>query len=105
MSVKSKNQRQIRKQELRHVDETFDQSRLDYKKRVTPQKHYAKLVVVVTAICVYAFGFGLAYYALKTGTTSDETFMKFSWISMLPASVIGLISYLLSSNRREYAVA
>src|SRR3569623_501032 len=105
MSVKGKNQRQLRKQVLRHVDATIDLTLLDYKKRVTPQKHYAKLVGVVTAICVYAFGFGLAYYAVKTGTTNDETFMKFSWIFMLPASVIGLFSYLLSSNRREYAVA
>src|SRR3569833_2503881 len=105
MSVKGKNHRLFRLLVLWFVVATIDQSRLDYKKQETPQKHYAKLVGVVTAICVYAFGFGLAYYALKTGTTSDETFMKFSCIFMLPASFIGLFSYLLSSNRREYAVA
>src|SRR3569833_3312911 len=99
MSVKGKNQRQLRKQVLRHVDDAFDLSRLDFKKRVTPQKHYAKLVGVVTAICVYAFGFWLAYFALKSGTTCDDTFMIFSWIFLLPASVIGLFSYLLSYNR------
>lgn len=105
MTSKGKNQRQLRKQVLRHVESTFDLARLDYKKRVTPQKHYAKLVGVVTAICVYAFGFGLAYYALKTGTAANDTFIKFSWMFMLPASVIGVFAYLLSSNRREYTVA
>lgn len=105
MSTKGKNQRQLRKQVLRHLESTFDLARLDYKKRVMPQKHRAKLVGVAVAGAVYLLGFGLAYYALKAGTTSSDTFGKFSWIFMLPASVIGAFAYLLSSNRREYMVA
>lgn len=105
MSAKGKNQRQLRKQVLRHLEATFDLTRLEYKKRVTPQKHRAKLTGVVVAGVAYTFGFGLAYYALKMGTASQETFTKFSWVFMLPASVIGVFGYLLSSNRREYKVA
>src|SRR3569623_2012348 len=105
MSVKGKNQRQLRKQELRHVDATFDLSRLDYKKRVTPQKDYAKLVGVLTAICVYEFGNGRAFYEVLTGITSVVIFMMFCWIFMLPAWGFGLFCFLLSCNRREYAVA
>lgn len=105
MSAKGKNQRQLRKQVLRHVDATFDLPRLEFKKRVTPQKHAAKLVGVMVAGAVYAAGFGLAYYAWQSGKTEFDTFAKFSWMFMLPSSVIGVFGYLLSSNRREYAVA
>lgn len=105
MSVKGKNQRQLRKQVLRHVDATFDLARLDFKKRVTPQKHRAKLTGVVTAGVAYTFGFGLAYYAWKVGKADYDILMKFTWMFMLPASVVGVFAYLLSSNRREFAVA
>lgn len=105
MSTKGKNQRQLRKQVLRHFESTFDLARLDFKKRVTPEKNRAKLTGVIVAGLVYVLGFGLAYYALKAGTASHDTFSKFTWIFMLPASVIGVFAYLLSSNRREYTVA
>lgn len=105
MSVKGKNQRQLRKQVLRHLEATFDLPRLEYKKRVTPEKHRAKITGVMVAGLAYVLGFGLAYYALKAGKTSYDTFSKFSWMFMLPASVIGVFGYLLSSNRREYKVA
>lgn len=105
MNIKGKNQRQLRKQVLRHVESTFDLARLEYKTRVTPQKHRAKLTGVMVAGVAYMLGFGLAFYALKAGTTGYDTFGKFTWIFMLPASVIGVFAYLLSSNRREYTVA
>lgn len=105
MSAKGKNQRQLRKQVLRHVESTFDLQRLEFKKRVTPQKHRAKLVGVMVAAAAYSVGFGLAYFAWQTGRTEYETFAKFSWIFMLPSSVIGVFAYMLSGNRREYAVA
>lgn len=103
--MKGKNQRQIRKQILRHLEDTFDLQRLEYKKRVTPQRHRAKLVGVVVAAIVYGLGFGLAYYAWKAGKADYETFSKFVWIFMIPSSVIGVFGYLLSSNRREFGVA
>jgi len=105
MTMKGKSQRQIRKQILRHVEDTFDLQRLNYKKRVTPLKHAAKLVGVVVAGIVYGLGFGLAYYAWKAGKADYESFVKFSWIFMVPASVVGVFSYMLSSNRREFGVA
>src|SRR3569832_2473605 len=49
MNIKGKNQRQLRKQVLRHVESTFDLARLEYKTRVTPQKHRAKLTGVMVA--------------------------------------------------------
>ena len=105
MTMKGKSQRQIRKQILRHVEDTFDLQRLNYKKRVTPLKHAAKLVGVVVAGIVYGLGFGLAYYAWKSGKADYETFSKFSWIFMIPSSVVGAFAYLLSSNRREFSIA
>src|SRR3569832_1304285 len=105
MNIKGKNQRQLRKQVLRHVESTFDLARLEYKTRVTPQKHRAKLTGVMVAGVAYMLGFGLAFYALKAGPTSYDTFCLFFWFFMLPASVIGVFAFLLSSNCREYTVA
>lgn len=105
MTARGKSQRQIRKQILRHIEDTFDLSRLDYKKRVTPLKHRAKLVGVAVAAAVYGLGFGLAYFAWKSGKTEYETFAKFVWIFMIPSSVIGAFAYMLNGNRREFRVA
>lgn len=105
MTVRGKNQRQIRKQILRHIEETFDLSRLDYKKRVTPLKHRAKLVGVAVAAVFYGLGFGLAYFAWKSGKTDYDTFAKFVWIFMVPSSVVGAFAYMLNGNRREFGVA
>lgn len=105
MSMKGKNQRQLRKRILRHMENTFDLPRLEYKKRVKPLKHAAKLVGVAVAAVVYGLGFGLAYYAWRAGKADYETFVKFSWIFMIPSSVAGAFAYMLSSNRREFSVA
>jgi hypothetical protein len=105
MTMRGKNQRQIRKRILRDIEDTYDLKRLEYKKRVTPLKHAAKLFGVITAAIVYGLGFGLGFYALKTGKADYETFIKFSWIFMIPSSVIGVFAYMLNSNRREYGVA
>ena len=105
MTARGKSQRQIRKQILRHLETTFDLPRLDYKKRVTPLKHRAKLVGVAAAAIVYGVGFGLAYFAWKTGKTDYDTFAKFVWIFMVPSSVVGAFVYMLNGNRREFRVA
>lgn len=105
MTARGKSQRQIRKLILRNIEDTFDLPRLDYKKRVTPLKHRAKLVGVVVAAVVYGAGFGLAYFAWKTGKANYETFAKFSWLFMVPSSVIGAFAYMLNGNRREFRVA
>ena len=105
MTARGKSQRQIRKQIRRHIEDTFDLPRLDYKKRVTPLKHRAKLVGVAVAAVIYGLGFGLAYFAWKTGRTDYETFSKFVWIFMVPSSVFGAFAYMLNGNRREFRVA
>ena len=105
MTVRGKSQRQIRKLILRHLESTFDLSRLDYKKRVTPLKHRAKLVGVAVAALVYGLGFGLAYFAWKTHKADYETFARFVWIFMVPSSVVGAFAYMLNGNRREFGVA
>jgi len=105
MTARGKSQRQIRKQVLRHLEDTFDLARLDYKKRVTPLKHKAKLFGVVVAAVIYGVGFGLAYFGWKTGRTDYETFSKFVWLFMVPSSVFGAFAYMLNGNRREFRVA
>lgn len=105
MTARGKSQRQIRKQILRHLEDTFDLPRLDYKKRVTPLKHRAKLVGVAVAAIIYGVAFGLAYFAWRTGKTDSETFSKFVWVFMVPSSVFGAFAYMLNGNRREFRVA
>lgn len=87
------------------MEETFDLKRLEYKKRVTPLRHAAKIFGLAIAAAVYAAGFGLAYYAWKAGKADYESFVKFSWIYMIPSSVVGAFAYMLNSNRREFGIA
>lgn len=87
------------------MEASFDLKRLAYKKRVTPLRHAAKVFGLAVAAAVYGAGFALAYYAWKSGKADYETLVKFSWIYMIPSSVVGAFAYLLSSNRREFGVA
>ena len=87
------------------MEETFDLKRLEYKNRVTPLRHAAKIFGVLIAVAVYAAGFGLAFYAWKAGKTDYETLVKFSWIYTIPSSVVGALAYMLNSNRREFGIA
>ena len=104
MSNKQASKRHSRKHVIRSFEEHFDLARLDYHRRVKPGKDMAKVMGLIFAAAIYLAGFGLAYYSYNQGMI-DATFLnKISWIFMIPASVVGVFAFLITSNRREFPI-
>jgi hypothetical protein len=104
MSSKQQPKRQSRKNILRDFEDRVDLTRLDYNKRVKPGKGIAKVTGLIFASGVYMAAFGLAFYSWKLGRIDDAFLNKISWIIMVPASVVGVFAFLISSNRREFPI-
>ncbi len=104
MSNKQQSKRNSRKSVIRSFEDQIDLARLDYARRTKPGKDVAKVMGLVFAAVVYLAGFGLAFYSRTQGMIDDDVLNKISWIFMIPASVVGLLAYLITSNRREFPI-
>lgn len=104
MAKKEKSRRRIKKNMLAHLENVFDLTRLDYAKRIKPKKEFAKISGLVAAFVIYALGFAGAYYGWKYNDVPFDLFVKITWVLMLPASVIGIVVWMLSFNRLENTV-
>ncbi len=104
MSSKQPSKRNSRKNVMRSFQQHFDLARLDYKRRVKPGKDVAKVTGLILAAAVYLTGFGLAFYSRSQGMIDDNFLNKIAWIFMIPASVVGMFAYLITSNRREFPI-
>ncbi len=104
MPAKQPSKRNIRKAVLRRFDDLFDLQRLDYDKRVKPGRDAAKITGLIAACVVFFGGFGLAYISHARGMIDDMFFNKVVWLFMIPASVVGGTTWLISSNRREFKI-
>lgn len=104
MSSKQPSKRNSRKNVMRSFQQHFDLARLDYKRRVKPGKDVAKITGLIFAAAVYLTGFGLAFYSRGQGMIDDNFLNKIAWIFMIPASVVGMFAYLITSNRREFPI-
>ncbi len=104
MSNKQQSKRHGRKNVIRDFEKHITLSRLDYKPRVKPGKAMAKVVGLIFAGMVYLGGFGMAYVSWSKGTIDANLLNKMSWIFMIPASVVGMFAFLISSNRREFPI-
>ena len=98
------SKRKIKKNIVFQIEETFDLKRLNYDVRTKPIRNRSKLVGVLAAFFVYALGFGAGYYGWHIQIIGYEAFAKLVWILMIPATVIGMFFWLLTTNRREYDV-
>ncbi|NOX43824.1 MAG: hypothetical protein GXP19_08860 [Gammaproteobacteria bacterium] len=104
MAKKEKSRRRIKKDMLEYLENAYDLTQLDYAKRIKPKKDIAKIYGLVTAFVVYAIGFAGGYYGWTFNNVSFEIFIKISWVLMLPASVAGVVTWMLSFNRLENRV-
>lgn len=104
MSNKQQSKRHSRKSVLRDFEQHVTLSRLDYKKRVKKGKAAAKIIGLVCASIIYIGGAGLAYVSFSRGVIDANFLNKMSWIFMIPATVVGLFAFLISSNRREFPI-
>jgi hypothetical protein len=101
---KQPTKRNIRKTILRRFEEQFDLRRLDYSYRSKPAKDMAKIMGALFAGVIYLAGFGLAYYSWTKHNIDVNLLNKFAFIFMIPASVVGMFAYLLTSSRREFPI-
>jgi len=104
MAKKEKSRRRVKKDMLSLLEKSFDLSQLDYAKLIKPKKEFAKVIGLIAAFAVYSIGFAGAYYGWKYNDVDFELFVKITWVLMLPASVFGLVAWILSFNRFENAV-
>lgn len=100
----AKSRRKIKRRTLQQFERHFDLARLDYPKRIAPARHKPKLNGVIAAAAVYGLFFLLGMIGVNRGAIDQQTFVKLSWIVMVPSSAVGAFVYMLISNRRQYDV-
>lgn len=61
----------------------------------------SRLKGVFAALLIYGMGFAIAWYAWSSGMVDDTMFYKSSWVVLLPATVVGLLVWMLTHNREE----
>lgn len=98
------SKRKLKKSIIDQIANSFDLERLDYEARTKPLRNRSKLAGALTALFIYALGFGGGYYGWRSQAVSYEAFAKLAWILMIPATIIGMFIWLLTANRREYDV-
>ena len=104
MAGKAPSRRQIRKQLLRRLESRYDPRTLDYKALTRPGRGRAKLLGVGLSSAVYFVGFGAGLFGYSQGIVTDVMFAKLVWILIIPAAVVGGVSWLIADSRMEYDV-
>lgn len=104
MSSKQPSKRNSRKNVVRSFQRHVDLARLDYRRRIKPGRDIAKITGLMFAAVIYMAGFGLAYVSYGRGMIDDVFLSKVAFILMIPATVVGLFAYLITSNRREFPI-
>lgn len=104
MSDKPKNRRGLKKEVVRHFEQTFDLWRLDYKTRSKNTAPKAALIGFATAGGLYAVGFFLGFVAVDNNVLPLEMFARLAWIIMVPTTIVGFLVWQISKNRMEFPV-
>jgi len=102
--AQKKNKRRYKRDLLKQLETTFDLARLDYQKKTQPAQGKAILFGVLGAFIVYSAGFSIGYYGWQKQVVDYAVFAKLVWLLMIPASVVGVVVWLLVKNRFEYPI-
>ncbi len=102
--AQKKNKRRYKRDLLKQLEATFDLERLDYQKKTRPVQGKAILFGVLAAFLIYSLGFAAGYTGWQNNVVDYAMFAKMVWLMMIPASVIGVVTWLLVKNRLEYPV-
>jgi hypothetical protein len=102
--VAKQSKRKIKKGIVSQIEETFDLKRLNYEVRTKPIRNKSKLIGAFSAFLIYSLGYATGYYSWQHHLLDYEAFARLVWILMIPATVVGIFIWLLTTNRREYAV-
>lgn len=105
MHQRKQQRRRGRRDLLRRLERSLDSRLLpDYLRRIRSERNRSKLTGVVTAGAVYTAFFILGFTAWKFALLPEAAFAKLSWIMMIPASVVGALTWLIAANRREFPI-
>ena len=102
--AQKKHKRRYKRDLLKQLEATFDLERLDYQKKTRPVQGKSILFGVVAAFLVYSLGFAAGYTGWQNQVVDYAMFAKMVWLMMIPASVIGVVTWLLVKNRLEYPI-
>ncbi len=102
--AQKKNKRRYKRELIKQFEVTFDLARLDYQKKIRPVQGKAILFGVLAAFLIYSAGFAIGYYGWQQQVVGYAMFAKLVWLLMIPASVVGVITWLLVKNRLEYPI-
>jgi len=97
-----KGRRRFRKGLQRQFAQHFDLERLNYRRLLRPARGKALLWGVLGAFIVYSAGFAIGYYGWQQQVVDYALFARLVWLLMLPATVVGILGWLLARNRLEY---
>ncbi len=102
--ARKKSKRRFKRDLVKQLESTFDLERLDYQKKTRPVQGKAILFGVLAAFVIYSLGFAAGYSGWQNQVVDYALFAKMVWLMMIPASVIGVVTWLLVRNRLEYPV-
>lgn len=86
------------------MEKNYDIRALDYEKRLKPIKGRSLMIGVALASTLYAIGFFLGLYAINNQTITNEIFVKMSWYLIVPSTMIGMVAWMLTRNKHEFAL-
>lgn len=104
MAKTAKDQRRSRRDVLRQFERTYDLAQFDYKKKIYPAQGKSKLIGIMVASAIYGVIFAIAYVSWINGRVEYELFLKTTWILLLPATAIGMFSWMWAFNRLDNKV-
>ena len=104
MAKTAKDQRRSRRDVLQQFERTYDLAQFDYKKKVYPAQGKSKLIGLMVASAIYGGIFAIAYFSWVRGRVEYELFVKTTWVLLLPATAIGMFSWMLAFNRLDNKV-
>ena len=104
MAKTAKDQRRSRRDVLQQFERTYDLALFDYQKKVSPAQGKSKLIGITVASAIYGVIFAIAYFSWANGRVEYELFVKTTWVLLLPATALGMFSWMLAFNRLDNKV-
>lgn len=97
-----KSKRRQRRGLLNRLENKFDIEKLDYHIKAKALKNEARLHGLLTALGLYALGYGTAYLWWLSGGLPEERFSLLSWLLMVPCTMIAFFVWGIISGRKTH---
>ncbi len=101
MAKQQTSKRQVRKSIVEYFDQRCRVAQFDTRHELRLLKGRSRMRGVLAALGIYLLGFALSYYAWANQFIAYQLFYKVTWIILMPATVAGIMVWLLYYNRNE----